>query len=87
MYYIILIFFIAFVNIYNYYKWMKLEAKKFKELKDEVKEYRLIKRKMNRWRNSQDKIIEILDRGLERLRELRLRRIENRNKNLLIDNN
>jgi len=78
MYYVFLIIFIAIVNIYNYRRLIKIEANKCLELENEVKEYRLIKRKMNRWRNSQDKIIEILDRGLIRLRELRLRRIENR---------
>ena len=48
------------------------------ELECEVKEYRKIKRKMNKWRTSQEKIIEILDNGLRRLRDLRLRRINDK---------
>jgi hypothetical protein len=52
----------------------KNKMKKYHELEREVIEYRKIKRKMNKWRISQQKIIEILDNGLIRLKELRIKR-------------
>lgn len=78
MYYIFFIIFIVFaLNIYGY-KRLLTEMKEYLELENEVKEYLLIKRKMNKLRNSQDKINVILDKGLERLRELKLRNLKNR---------
>lgn len=62
--------------IFFNYKRLNIESDKCKELESEVIEYRKIKRKMNKWRQSQDKIIQILDNGLIRLRDLRLKRIE-----------
>jgi len=75
MIFVFIIISLALVNFFNY-KRLWIEFEKCKELEGEVKEYRKIKRKMNKWRQSQDKIIQILDNGLLRLRELRLRRLE-----------
>jgi len=75
MIFVFIIISLAFVNFFNY-KRLKMESDKCNELESEVIEYRKIKRKMNKWRQSQDKIIQILDNGLIRLRELRLKRIE-----------
>lgn len=75
----IFVFFIislALINIYISKRLLKIESDKCKELECEVIEYRKIKRKMNKWRQSQDKIIQILDNGLLRLRDLRLKRME-----------
>jgi hypothetical protein len=44
---------------------------KYDKLEDEIKEHRKINRKLNKWRNSHNKIIDILDNGKYRLRMLR----------------
>jgi hypothetical protein len=69
MWFIYAIISIYLINLvkYNYIK--------YKVLEDEVKEYRKIKRKLNKWRFSQNKIIEILDNGIYRLKKLRLNNI------------
>ena len=72
MYYFL--FFISCFLYYNYEKKLKIEYKKYKELEDEVKEYRKIKRKLNKCRLSREKIINILDNGIIKLKELRLKR-------------
>ena len=65
MWFIYAIISISLINIYS----------KYKILEKEVKEYRKIKRKLNKWRFSQNKIIEILDNGIYRLKKLRLNNI------------
>lgn len=79
MIFVFVIISFALLNIYISKRLLKIENDKCKELESEVIEYRKIKRKMNKWRQSQDKIIQILDNGILRLRDLRLRRI---NKNI-----
>ena len=75
-----MIFFLIFIslslfNVYSYRKLFQIQYK-CKKLEYEVIEYRKIKRKMNKWRLSQNKIIEILDNGIYRLKQLRLKRLE-----------
>jgi hypothetical protein len=72
MLYIFVIISLSLMNIYNYSRLVNIEYYKYKVLEEEVKEYRKIKRKLNKWRFSQDKIIEILDKGIYRLKQLRL---------------
>jgi hypothetical protein len=76
MIFVFIIISIALVNLYYSKRLLRIENNKCKELEGEVKEYRKIKRKLNKWRQSQDKIIQILDNGLLRLRDLRLKRLE-----------
>lgn len=79
----IFIFIIVSLGLFNIFisnKLLKFNNNKYLELEGEVKEYRKIKRKMNKWRYSQDKIIEILDNGLYRLKQLRLKRLEAKQK-------
>ena len=71
MLFIFAIISLSLVNIYL----IKFKYSKYKLLEGEVKEYRKIKRKLNRWRFSQDKIIEILDNGIYRLKKLRLNKM------------
>jgi hypothetical protein len=47
---------------------------KYNKLNYEVKEHRKINRKLNKWRYSHSKIIDILDNGKYRLRRLRVKK-------------
>jgi hypothetical protein len=71
MWFIYAIISLSLINIYL----IKYKYSKYKILEKEVKEYRKIKRKLNKWRFSQNKIIEILDNGIYRLKKLRLNNI------------
>ena len=71
MWFIYTIISLSLINIFL----LKYKYCKYKVLEDEVKEYRKIKRKLNKWRFSQDKIIEILDNGICRLKQLRLNKL------------
>jgi hypothetical protein len=70
----LLVFVIISVSLFNFYL-DEYKYYKYKVLENEVKEYRKIKRKLNKWRSSQDKIIEILDNGIFRLKQLRLNKM------------
>jgi cell fate (sporulation/competence/biofilm development) regulator YlbF (YheA/YmcA/DUF963 family) len=70
----LLVFVIISVSLFNFYL-DEYKYYKYKILEDEVKEYRKMKRKLNKWRSSQDKIIEILDNGIYRLKLLRLNKM------------
>jgi len=72
-----MIFVFIILSSFFLYNLNQLSIKK-RQLEGEVKEFRKIKRKLNKWRNSQDKIIEILDNGLLRLKQLRLKRKMNK---------
>jgi len=72
-----MIFVFIILSSFFLYNLNQLSIKK-RQLEGEVKEFRKIKRKLNKWRNSQDKIKEILDNGLLRLKQLRLKRKMNK---------
>lgn len=67
----VLIFFTVFNYLFltNYYYNTRIYCNKIEK---ELIEYRKIKRKLNRWRFSQEKFIEILDNGISRLKKIRL---------------
>jgi len=70
----LLVFVIISVSLFNLYL-DEFKYSKYKVLEEEVKEYRKMKRKLNKWRFSQIKMIEILDNGIYRLKKMRLNNI------------
>jgi hypothetical protein len=66
------IFLILIIALYSNY--LIIKNKKYKELEYEVKEYRKIRRKLNKWRYSYNKMIEILDNGVYRLKKIQMKK-------------
>jgi hypothetical protein len=70
----LIIYFIISITLYNFYL-DQYKYCKYKVLEDEVKEYRKMKRKLNKWRYSKFKMIEILDNSIYKLKKIRLNHI------------
>lgn len=67
----LILYFIISVTLYSFYL-DQYKYYKYKVLEDEVIEYRKMKRKLNKWRYSKFKMIEILDNSIYKLKKIRL---------------